>query len=170
MLLDPLADPCIFVWSKIPPGASLLHSLTCGAVSASPSTSGASSSFYLQHWGWWPARTGLLRWTPARPPRNPSRRPAAHGGGGGAARVRVLREDGVAAGVMRRRPARPTARGLQGSRRQQCSGPRPRAPAACRARGDGGGGAEDAEEEVDKVIGRAAGEDPCRGMERGRQW
>ncbi|KAG2602517.1 hypothetical protein PVAP13_5KG694566 [Panicum virgatum] len=112
-----------------------------------------------------PHRTPLVA---ARPPRNPSRRTAAHGGGGGAARVRVLREDGVAAGVMRRRPARPSARGLQGSRRQQCSGPRPRAPAACRARGDGGGGAEDAEED-DEVVGRAAGEDPRRGMERGRR-
>ena len=105
----------------------------------------------------------------ARPPRNPSRRPAAHGGGGGAARVRVLRENGMAAGVMWRRPARLSARGLQGSRRQQCSGPRPRAPAACRARSDGGGRAEDAEEEDDEVIGRAAGEDPRRGMERGRR-
>ena len=103
-----------------------------------------------------PPTPGLV----AHPHRNPSRRPAAHGGGGGAARVHVLREDGVAAGVMRRRPARLSARGLQGSRRQQCSGPRPRVPAACRARGDDGGGAEDAEEEDDEVVGRVAGEDP----------
>jgi len=48
-------------------------------------------------------------------------------------------------------------------------GPRDRAPAACRARGDGGGRAEDAEEEDDEVVGRAAGEDPRRGMERGRR-
>ena len=48
-------------------------------------------------------------------------------------------------------------------------GPRARAPAACRARGDGGGGAEDAEEDDDEVVGRAAGEDPRRGMERGRR-
>jgi len=70
---------------------------------------------------------------------------------------------------MQRRPARLSACGLQGSRRQQCSGPHPRAPAACRARGDDGGGAEDAEEEDDEVVGRAAGEDPRRGMERGRR-
>ena len=40
MLLDPLADPCIFVWSKIPLLLLSLPSLTCGAhTSASPSTS-----------------------------------------------------------------------------------------------------------------------------------
>ena len=40
MLLDPLADPCIFVWSKIPLLILSLPSLTCGAhTSASPSTS-----------------------------------------------------------------------------------------------------------------------------------
>ena len=40
MFLDPLADPCIFVWSKIPLLLLSLPSLTCGAyTSASPSTS-----------------------------------------------------------------------------------------------------------------------------------
>ena len=53
----------------------------------------------------------------AHPPaQESSRRPAAHGGGGRAARVRVLCEDGMAAGVMWRRPTRLSARGLQGSR------------------------------------------------------
>ena len=40
MFLDPLADLCIFVWSKIPMLLLSLPSLTCGAhTSASPSTS-----------------------------------------------------------------------------------------------------------------------------------
>jgi len=50
---------------------------------ASPSTCGASSSFYLQHRGWWWSppltHTGLLR----SPAQESSWRPAAHGGGGG---------------------------------------------------------------------------------------
>ena len=48
MPLDPPADPRIFVWPKIPLLLLYLHSLTCGAhTSASSSTFGASSSFYL---------------------------------------------------------------------------------------------------------------------------
>ena len=48
MLLDPLADPRIFVWSKIPMLLLSLHSRMCEShTSASPSTSGSSSSFYL---------------------------------------------------------------------------------------------------------------------------
>ena len=40
MFFDPLADPCIFIWSKIPLLLLSLPSLTCGAhTSASPSTS-----------------------------------------------------------------------------------------------------------------------------------
>ena len=40
ILLDPLVDPCIFVWSKIPLLLLSLPSLTCGAhTTASPSTS-----------------------------------------------------------------------------------------------------------------------------------
>ena len=117
MPLDPLADPRIFVWPKIPLLLLSLHSLTCGAhTSASPSI-----SFLLQ-----PSPLhGLLTSAPPTPRAPPACSPA---GRAPSPRGRAPPPLGLARACCRRRPSRGhTAAAPPG----ELASP---APPACRSR------------------------------------
>ena len=117
MPLDPLADPRIFVWPKIPLLLLSLHSLTCGAhTSASPSI-----SFLLQ-----PSPLhGLLTSAPPTPRAPPACSPA---GRAPSPRGRAPPPLGLARACCRRRPSRGhTAAAPPG----ELAAP---APPACRSR------------------------------------
>ena len=115
--MDPLADPRIFVWPKIPLLLLSLHSLTCGAhTSASPSI-----SFLLQ-----PSPLhGLLTSAPPTPRAPPACSPA---GRAPSPRGRAPPPLGLARACCRRRPSRGhTAAAPPG----ELASP---APPACRSR------------------------------------